>query len=327
MAKQAIPRTTFQTEDARKVLPRRAPGAHKWSVGGLLIVAGSPGYVGAAALCAMAAGRAGAGIVRLAVQRSLITPIAAQVPEVGFTILPEGDFGANATRLLDTISTRAEKCAAFVIGPGLGDDDYARDLVAALLGITVSASHHALGFGIPQPAPESGSTHNSLAALGKPILVDADGLNALAKLDQWWNQIPPQSLVLTPHVGELSRLLDVPADDFVHDPAGAALVAAQRFRQVVLLKGTPTLVTDGHRIAEAHDSPTSLATAGTGDILAGTIGALLAQGLTQTDAANLGVYVGARAARRDDHEYRTMGLIASDLPPAIPMELAALETS
>jgi NAD(P)H-hydrate epimerase len=256
----------------------------------------------------------------------MITPIAALAPEIGFAILPEGDFSANAARLLEVIHAKAEKCRAFVVGPGLGDDDYALALVASLLGINVSTSHHTLGFGVPRPAPDRSPSSRTLVSLARPILIDADGLNALAKLDEWWNQVPPHSLVLTPHVGELSRLLDVSADDILRDPAGAAQVAAQRFRQVVLLKGAPTLVTDGRSIAEAHDSPTSLATAGTGDVLSGTIGALLAQGLTLTDAANLGVYLGARAARRVEREYGTLGLIAGDIPRAIAIELAALGT-
>jgi NAD(P)H-hydrate repair Nnr-like enzyme with NAD(P)H-hydrate dehydratase domain len=98
----------------------------------------------------MAAGRAGAGIVNCAVHRSLVTAIVGVVPEAGFTLLPEGDMGTTGKRLLDAIEKKAEKCAAFVVGPGLGDDDYARDLMIALLGLTEKSAFSSLGFGVPR---------------------------------------------------------------------------------------------------------------------------------------------------------------------------------
>lgn len=325
MSSPEVDHRQFSTEDARRVLPRREPGAHKWGVGGLLIVAGSPGYVGAAALTAMAAGRAGAGMVNLVVQRSLISPIAAQVPEAGFTILPEGDLGSHTGRIMESIGRKAEKCAAFVIGPGLGDDDYARDLVASLLGIAPEIHGHSLGFGFARAVASNDSARLSLVGYNRPILVDADGLNALAKIHSWWEHIPAGRLLLTPHVGELSRLLDVPVPEIVANPARAAVAASQRFSQTVLLKGSPSIVTDGRQLYAAADSPPSLATGGSGDVLAGTIGAFLAQGMTMLDAASLAMYVGSRAARRVEQEVGTLGLVASDLPRAIAAQLATLE--
>jgi NAD(P)H-hydrate epimerase len=317
----------FGTEDARRILPRRSAGAHKWGVGGLLIVAGSPGYVGAAALCAMAAGRAGAGIVNCAVHRSLVTAIVGVVPEAGFTLLPEGDLGTTGKRVLDAIEKKAEKSAAFVVGPGLGDDDYARDLMIALLGLTEKSTFSSLGFGIPRTQPGEATEQHSLLAYDKPILVDADGLNALAKIDDWWTRLPEGRLVLTPHVGEFSRLMDMETRDVLADPERAAVSAARKFRQIVLLKGAPTIVTDGTAVYRASDAPASLATGGSGDVLSGTIGALLAQGLSLVNAANLGVYAGTKAARRLEPELGTLGLVASDLPRAIAAELATLERS
>jgi NAD(P)H-hydrate epimerase len=316
----------FSRDDAIRVLPRRSPGAHKWGVGGLLIIAGSPGYVGAAALCAMAAGRAGAGIVNLAVHRALVSSITPVVPEVGFSILPEGDLSSSGKRVLDALEKKAEKCHAFVVGPGLGDDEYALDLMTTLLGKTERASLSSLGFGTPRPQPaEATAEQHSLLAYNRPILIDADGLNALAKVEDWWSHVPEHLLILTPHVGEFSRLMDMSPEDVLASPERAAVAAANRFRQVVLLKGAPTIVTDGRFVFRAADSPPSLATGGSGDVLSGTIGALLAQGLSLVDAANLGVYAGARAARRLELELGTLGLVASDLPHAIAIELAALE--
>jgi ADP-dependent NAD(P)H-hydrate dehydratase / NAD(P)H-hydrate epimerase len=315
----------FGPADAVKSLPRRRPGAHKWSVGGVMIVAGAPGYVGAAILCAMAAGRAGAGIVNLAVHRPWIPSIAPVVPEASFTILPDGDLGSTSSRLLETVAEKASKCAAFVVGPGLGDDDYARQLVSALLGISARRQGASLGFGSTQAQSANDHGGKSLLEFERPIVVDADGLNALATIDDWWVRLPEQRLVLTPHVGEMSRLMNLPTDEIVADPERVAMAAAKRFRQSVLLKGNPTVVTDGRTLFRAIDAPLSLATAGSGDVLAGTIGALLAQGLSLLDAANLGVFAGIRAARRLEVDLGTLGVIAGDLPRAIAIELAALE--
>lgn len=315
----------FGTDDARSVYPRRTPGAHKWGVGGLFVIAGAPGYVGAAILCCMSAGRAGAGIVNLAVHRSLIPAIAPAVPEIGFTILPDSDLGSTTGRVLETIARKAAKCSAFVVGPGLGDDDYARDLMAALLGVSGRRQSASLGFGITGTDTSANDSGQSLLQYQQPILVDADGLNALAKIDAWWMRIPERQLLLTPHVGEMSRLLDMPAEAILGNPEQTAIDAANRFHQVVLFKGNPSVVTDGRVLFRAGDAPTSLATAGSGDVLAGTIGALLAQGLSLIDAANLGVYVGTRAARRLETELGTLGIVAGDLPHAIAIELAALE--
>ena len=314
---------TFTEADARSVFPKRSKSVHKWGVGGLMIFAGAPGYIGAASLCAMAAGRAGAGIVNMAVSRALAGPISSLVPEAGFTLLPDADIGSMGRRIHEAISKKAEKCAAFVIGPGLGEDDYATELVSSLLGLSVGSPLTRLGFGVSLSKDEDEST--SLLRFEKPIVVDADGLNALAKIDGWYERLPAFRLVLTPHVGEFSRLSGRSASEILAEPQAAAIEAAQVFQQTIVLKGAPTLVTDGNVVVEAADSPASLATAGSGDVFAGMIGAFLAQGLSALDAAALATFVGARAARRLERELGTLGVVASDLPRAIAMELAVIE--
>ena len=314
---------TFTEADARSVLPRRDGSAHKWGVGGLMVFAGAPGYIGAAVLSAMAAGRAGAGIVNLAVGRGLAGPISTLVPEAGFTLLPDADIGSLGRRISDAIDAKAEKCSAFVIGPGLGEDDYATELVSSLLGLSASGAASRLGFGAASAS--SGTEPTSLLRFEKPILVDADGLNALSKIDGWHERVPAFHLVLTPHVGEFTRLTGRSANEILADPQDAAVTAARTFRQTIVLKGNPTLVTDGNVVVKAADSPPSLATAGTGDVFAGVIGALLAQGLSAIDAASLAGFVGVRAARRLEKEFGTLGVIASDLPRAVAIELAAIE--
>ena len=312
----------FTAADASRVIPRRTTGAHKWEVGGLLIVAGSPGYLGAAALSAMAAGRVGAGIVNLAVPRALIGPIATLVPEVAFTAIPDGDLGTNGSRLIESIKARAERCSAFLVGPGLGDDTFAEDVVRALLGLGKSNARSSLGFGVASSRASDEDERPSLLSYERPIVVDADGLNILAGIDDWWNGIPDNRLILTPHVGEMSRLLDATTDDVLAAPDAAAVEASRRFRQTVVLKGSPTIVASGSDVYPAAESPRSLASAGTGDVLAGAIAGLLAQGLTPLDAANLAVHAGSLAALTLESELGELGLVASDLPRAMAIELA-----
>lgn len=319
----------FGAEDAARVMPRRAANAHKWSVGGLLVVAGSPGYVGAPALAAMAAQRVGAGIVNLAVPRGLIGPIASIVPEAAFVPLPDGELGTGGTRLFESIGERAEKCAAFLIGPGLGDDKYALDLVRALLGLDRGAARHSLGFGGGQQdesAPVS-SDQRSLLSYERTVVVDADGINVLAGIENWWTGVPEGRLLLTPHVGEMARLLGASTDDVLQAPDAAAVEASRRFRQVVLLKGSPSMLASGSTVYPAQSSPASLATAGSGDVLAGAIAGFLAQGLAPIDAANLAIHVGCAAAAVLEQEIGQLGVVASDLPRAMAVALASLARS
>lgn len=308
---------------AKAVLPRREVGAHKWGVGGVLIVAGGPSYIGAAALTAMAAGRSGAGIVNLVVPRGMMGAIATIVPEAAFVPLPDGDLFNLGRRLMDVLTERAERCRSVVVGPGLGQDDYASTIVHRLLGLTTANRTSRLGFGAVDR--ETSDDVSSAIDWEIPIVIDADGLNILAEIDDWWTRIPAKRLVLTPHVGEMSRLMGVDPDDVLSDPVAVAVDTAKRFNQIVCLKAGYTIATDGDRTVISDDAPRSLATAGTGDVLAGTIGALLAQGLTALEAIGLATYVGGRAARRMEEQVGTLGLIASDLPPAIATELGDLE--
>lgn len=308
---------------AQAVLPRREAGAHKWGVGGVLVVAGGPSYIGAAALTAMAAGRAGAGIVNLVVPRGMMGAIATIVPEVAFLPLPDGDIDSLSRKLMDGLTGRGERSRAVVVGPGLGDDNYATAIVKRLLGIHAGSRTSRLGFGAVDR--ETADDPRSVLDWDVPIVVDADALNILSKIEGWETSIPRHRLVLTPHVGEMGRLMGIEPDAVLADPVGVAESAAERFGQVVCLKSGYLIGTDGQRTIVAEDAPPSLATAGTGDVLAGTIGALLAQGLAPLDAIGLAGFVGTRAARRMEEQVGTLGLIASDLPPAIATELGDLE--
>lgn len=307
---------------AASVLPRRGPGAHKWGVGGVVVVAGSPPFAGAAALCCASAGRAGAGIVSAALPRSIIHIVVGLVPEVTVVILGEGDSTSAAKRSAAAIAERMEQSAAIVIGPGLATDESSSALLGALFGST--RTRQEIGFG-----SLSGKTDDIdegvLARSDKPIVIDADALNWLATQEAWWDRLPAGKVVLTPHPGEMARLIGSSVEEVLNDPEGVALDSARRWRQTVLLKGAMTLVADPGGAVRGVATPPALATAGSGDVLSGAIGALLAQGLAPYDAAALAAYVGGRAGARAAGRFGTLGVVAGDLPVAFAEEMAALE--
>ena len=323
-AKQTDSAAEVITEEwAASVLPRRRSGAHKWSVGGIVIVAGSAPYAGAAALCCAGAGRSGAGIIAAALPRSIAPVVVGLVPEVTVVILPEGESNSVAIRAAEAIGEQLERSAAMVVGPGLGDDAATAALLGALFGFTKVRG--SIGFGTGSPGPDANGLEGTIAAAGRPVVVDADGLNWLAQQESWWERVPAELMVVTPHPGEMSRLVGVGVDEIVASPEVVARDAATRWRQTVVLKGGRTVVASADGTLRAADAPPALATAGSGDVLTGSIGALLAQGLSGPDAAALAVFVGCRAAERVAAQYGTLGVVSGDLPQAIAAELRALE--
>jgi len=315
---------------AASVLPRRKIGTHKWDVGGLVVIAGAPGYTGAAVLTAMAAARCGAGIVSVAAAPGVAAAISFLVPEATILQLPSGDASAGMRRARELIGERLDRSRAVVVGPGLGQDEIADALLNALFG--VGSSRTSIGFG-PPTHQSSDPDQNQLVADGilrlvkRPMVIDADGINWLAKQQEWPEILRGHTAVLTPHVGEMARLLGATADDVVADPVRTARDAATKAGQVVVFKYGHAVATDGRRVIIAEDAPPSLATAGSGDVLSGTIGAFLAQGLDPLEAAGLALFIGPKAARRIEKTTGTLGLIANDLPLAMAEELAALEFS
>ena len=307
---------------AASILPRRAAGAHKWSVGGVVVLAGSPQYIGSAVLCCMAAGRSGAGVVTAALHRALVPTVVGLVPEVVVAVLPDGEGASAAKRAGDAIQERLGKARALVVGPGVGDDEGIDALMSVLFG--VARSRPGIGFSAGSGAAAD-TAESVVTASGLPLVIDADGLNWLAKQAQWWEHLPAGKAVLTPHVGEMSRLTGKEIDEITRDPVSAARDAAAAWGQTVVLKGTTTVIAPADGLVSSVDMPLSLATAGSGDVLSGSIGAFLAQGLSGPDAASLAAFVGSRAAFRLSERLGTLGVVASDLPLAIAEELAVLE--
>ncbi len=287
---------------ASALLPTRDKRGHKGAFGKLLVVAGSLDYAGAALLVCRAAGRAGAGLVTLAVPESLQPLFAAKVVEATTMALPEDDVEEvdpepALARILD------HDHDAIVIGPGLRPGLTTTELVRMLLATGDDAG-----------AP--------------PIVLDAEALRSLATLDRWWEGDRRPS-VLTPHAGEFARLRagsgreadedgDLSGDDAAR--ARAARDAAASWGQVVVLKGAKTVIAapDGRLAVAPFENP-ALASGGTGDVLSGTIGSLLAQHLAPYDAARLGVYLHGLAGDTVRERLGDAGLLASDLPDPIAL--------
>jgi len=239
-------------------LPRRAPDAHKGSVGRVLILAGREGMAGAAALAGLAARRAGAGLVRISsvsTNRSILQ-----------TLVPEATFIAR-----DALSSDdGELAHALVAGPGIGTDADAVTALERALALTDD----------------------------KPALLDADAVTLFAgRQDELRRIAAVRPIVITPHAGEMQRILRVPASEIAADPAWAASEAATRLGCIVLLKGQPSVIAapDAPLLINTAGS-SDTASAGMGDQLAGVIGAFLATGIDARDAAGAALFFSSRAA-------------------------------
>ncbi len=303
------------------LVPERSKRGHKGSFGKLLVIAGSLDYAGAAFLVCRAAGRAGAGLVTLAVPESLQPLFAAKVIEATTMALPEDDVEEvdpepALAKILD------HDHDALVIGPGLRPSLATADLLRLLL---TTPDEPAGGW--PQEQAASGEAP-ARAPDASPVVLDAEALRTLASADAWWTRVG-RSCVLTPHAGEFARLRagsgHDPADDGDlnqndEDRARAAAAAASEWRQVVVLKGARTVIAEpGGRLAVAPFENPAMASGGTGDVLSGTIGGLLAQGLDAFDAACLGVYLHGLAGDVVRDRIGDAGLLAGDLPDALPI--------
>ena len=259
------------TDEIRDLVPRKQLGDNKYSAGAVLVVGGSPGMTGAVCLAAEAAFRADAGYVTVAAPREALPVI-------------EGRLLEAVKRPLDQVWDAVERAGALALGPGLGREPGARDLVRRLLEET-----------------------------DRPAVVDADGLFELEPFER------RAETVLTPHSGELGRLIGQESRWVDEHRLQAASEAAERFRCVVLLKGADTVVAiPGGRVDVWCGSPPSLATAGTGDVLTGVLAAFLAKGMDAPVAAAAAAAVHGLAARLGP----PVGLVASDVVAALPRALA-----
>lgn len=272
----------MEDTDVDGLLPRRPHEAHKW-MSAVQVVAGSPGMTGAPWLCSRAALRAGSGYVRLS------------MPGVEPSVLPPGELvhlPVPASGWHAKVLEGLERFKAMVIGPGLGPVTHKEEGDSSLPG---------------------GEVGQLVAAAPVPVVIDADGLNAIGTLDGLRRVVARRDkpTVITPHVGELTRLAGhAPGADHV----AAARQAAEQSGAIVLFKGSTTVVAEpGGKVLMSSSGAANLATAGTGDVLSGVIGAFIAQGTPAFEAAALAAHVHGRAAAPGFRR----GLVASDLPDLV----------
>ena len=282
---------------ATGLLPSRPSASHKGSFGSVLVVAGSRSYVGAAYLAGVAATRVGAGLVTIALPESLQWAVAAKATEPTYLPLPESSQGVVSPTAARLILDAAPGYETLLIGCGLGQ---AADTVQFVEGILYSDER------LP------------------PTVVDADALNILSRTPAWWNRFSGPA-VLTPHPGEMSRLTGRPTDVIQIDRVQTAATSAKSWNKVAVLKGAFTVVAmpDGSTMLSPFANP-GLASAGTGDVLAGTIAGLLSQGITLEKAAALGVYIHGAAGERVRDDLGDTGMVASDLLIELPRVIKEL---
>lgn len=275
-------------------LPEMAPrprDANKGMFGRILVVAGSKGMSGAAVLCGSAALRGGAGLVRVAVPEGIQPQVAVGNPCYTTTALPQEADGVLALAAVSRIAELASIHDVVILGPGLGQNNALPMLAGSLV-----------------------------AEVTKPMVIDADGLNALHdKLDLFRSAPAPR--ILTPHPGEFARLTKLEIVAVQSQRRSLAVQFAQDHGVVLVLKGAGTLVSDGKRVYENSSGNPGMATGGTGDVLSGLIGALLGQGLAPFEAAQLAVYLHGRAGDLAAQELSEAGMIASDLLHYVPLAI------
>ena len=286
---------------AGAALPPRPLSAHKGTFGRTLMVAGSRQYVGAASLAATAAQRAGAGLVTIAIPQSLQMAVAAKAAEPTYLPLSESEPGVVSPEAADQILEHLPSYDSLLVGCGMGQAPPTIEMLERLL---------YSGASLP------------------PTVVDADGLNFLARSQQpgWWEKFPSQAIV-TPHPGEIGRLMGGSIEAVQEDRIAKATESAVRWNKVTVLKGPYTVVAfpSGQVMLSPFANP-GLATAGTGDVLAGAIAGLLAQGLSLEVAAALGVYVHALAGEKVRDDLGETGMLASDLLVALPRAIKGLRS-
>ncbi len=279
-------------EIVEDILPARPADAHKGTFGALLVAAGSIGYTGAALLAGKSAYRAGAGLVQMAVPGAIHTALAGHFIEATWILLPT-EKGVIAEHAAEVLLKNLERATALLLGPGLGNEESTGKFIENLLTGSGSAKKPTAPMGFVRNDGPKQDLEKS--AVLPPLVVDADGLRHLAKIRDWAKLLPAES-ILTPHPGEMAALTGLKKDDIQADRLKIALKYAAAWGHVVVLKGAFTVIAapDGRATVIPVATP-ALARAGTGDVLAGLIGGLLAQGVPAYEAAAAGAWIHAQA--------------------------------
>ncbi|MCP4652972.1 MAG: NAD(P)H-hydrate dehydratase [Candidatus Omnitrophica bacterium] len=273
-------------------LPKRKRDCHKGDCGYVLVLGGSSGLTGAVCLCASAALRSGAGLVRVGVPKSLNHIFEIKLTEVMSIPLAEKD-GCLSVEAFGAITSLLNKIDVIALGCGAGA---AKGLVLKII-----------------------------EEVNKPLVIDADGINALAGNPDFLNRRRSQEVVLTPHLGEFSRLTGASVDTIKKKRKALVKDFAFRYNLTLVLKGNRSLVGSGKKLVENSTGNSAMATAGTGDVLTGIIAGLLAQGLSPFDAARTGVYLHGLSADIAVKDKTQNCLIASDIIEYLPKAMKKIK--
>ncbi|NPA06065.1 MAG: NAD(P)H-hydrate dehydratase [Chloroflexi bacterium] len=312
-----ITREVPDADRVREILPPRPADAHKGTFGTALVVAGSVNFTGAARLAGEAAYRIGAGLVTLGIPAPLHPALAGTFPEATWLLLPD-DLGVIADRAADVVLRNLDRVTAMLLGPGFGQEETTRDFLARLLRAEAEV-HPRVGF-IPAAEPRQTARPQL-----PPLVIDADGLKLLTRIAHWPEHVPGPA-VLTPHPGEMAVLTGLSTREIQAQRLTIAERFAQMWGHVVVLKGAGTVIAapDG-RTAVIPVATPALARAGTGDVLAGLIVGLRAQGVPAYEAALAGAWIHAQAgliaAETVGHP---AAVLAGDVLRAVPDVLMTL---
>jgi NAD(P)H-hydrate epimerase len=317
---QGIKRSVVSAEMVRGLLPDRAPDAHKGTFGTALIVAGSINYPGAALLAGKAAYRVGVGLVTMGVPVPLHTALAGQFPEGTWLLLPH-EMGVIAEGAAEIVRGNLGNSSAILLGPGFGMEDTTKNFLKTLFTDSQVSRKTRIGF------VSSGEFENDVLNTElPPAVIDADALKLLSKTKDWPGTIGKQA-VLTPHPGEMAVMTGIDVEKIQEDRLAVAESFAKKWGHVVVLKGANTVVAEpGGKIAVIPVADPALARAGSGDVLAGVITGLRAQGVEPFEAAICGAWIHAQSGLFAAQLLGTSSsVIAGDLIEAIPEILHSID--
>ena len=294
-----IPLETLTSSWVAERLPTRPTSGHKGTFGHALVVAGSRNYVGAAYLATQAAARSGAGLVTLASPQSVYPIAASKLTEAIHLPLPEDDNGRFHPDGANILRERLGEYDSLIMGCGFGRSPGLVEFMGRLL--------------LDDPGQPL------------PTIIDADGLNSLSQIPDWWERMNGP-LLLTPHPGEMATLTDLTVAQVQADRTAVVREWSEKWGVTLALKGAFTAVASPGGVCRiAPFANPALASGGTGDVLTGVIGGLLAQGLTPEDAACCGVYIHGEAGEAVRLEIGDMGALAADLLDRIPRSIAVIK--
>lgn len=308
-------------EWVERILPIRKADAHKGTFGTAMIAAGSVNFTGAVFLAAKAAYRVGAGLVQAAIPGPLYAALAGQIAEVTWVLLPH-ETGVIAETAAVVLQENMNKADALLIGPGLGVQETTGVFLRRLF--TQDKGRKAnLGFLSTTQERQKGESVSRLPSL----VLDADALKLLAKWHEWTDHVPAGS-ILTPHPGEMALMTGITIEEIQNNRVEIAARYAKQWRQIIVLKGAFTVIAEPvGKVAMIPVATAALAKAGTGDVLAGMIVGLLAQGVSPFEASIASCWIHGQAGLITANKlHGTTSALAGDVVDAIPDVLASIKS-